>query len=283
MSSLDFVWNGYHCFSSGDSPEEFYFLPLAADVQRDSDGQLAISIHEVAATTYAMFAACWGPSAADLKVLRDKIAASLHNTEASQLRLGFAPVLRPSCNMLVSDGAGHYEIAATSDTSGFPPYTVVFNLAWQEGLALQLKEGLSGKSGHLGIEYRASLARPASASARLETTAEAIHAYRSNFIEPKVSMVNYVEHAIRTGEAVFTLESYTELDDAQKQALLQRCAEKCGALLALLPSRGTSGTLVVKTEINEMVEEPVRAFCDIGTLIIRNSPVMRAGGTHAPN
>lgn len=270
MSSLDFAWNGYRCFSSGDHPEEWQFVPLAADLQRHADGRLATTLQSIDDTTYAMFAAVWGASAADLDMLRTRIEALQRGIKTNQLRLRFAPVLQPSCNILVGDGTGSYEIAATSDTSGYPPFTALFNLAWRGGQALKLKAGFAGMPGYLGIEYLASLARPASTSARLKTTAEAILAHRSDTDGPDASLVDCVKRAIRTGEATFTAETQVDLEDAQAQALLQRCAEKCSALVAMWLSHRAGGTIAVETEINEIIEEPVRAFCDVGTLIDAN-------------
>jgi hypothetical protein len=283
MSDLDFTWNGYRCFRADKAAEDWHYIPLAADVERNADGLLAISMHEMNATVYVMLAASWGAGQADLDMLRERIASMLTNIQTRELRLAFAPLSQSICNLLVGDGSGHFDVAATRGTSGFPPYTALFNLAWQDDLAQKLKAGLAGTSGHLGIEYEALLERPASAAARLETTARDLLAFQTVADTSDEMMADYLERAIRTGQAVFTISSGTLLDTVQSRALLVRCAEKCLALLGQWSVHGATGTLVVETKLNDMIMEPVRAFCDIGTLIANTSSTMRAGGSHASN
>src|SRR5688500_555110 len=166
-----FEFRGLRCFRSASDPHTYHFVPARPDLRRDPDGVPLTTMVDAEAAGYLMLSAVWEASADDVEALRHELAARTQQSNVGQLRLSFAPVASVRCNALIGDGLGTFQTAATSSTSGMPPYDAVFSLFLQGEHLAYAKAALRGERGFLSVEYLADLRVPVSATATLDARA----------------------------------------------------------------------------------------------------------------
>jgi hypothetical protein len=170
--SPSFDFRDLRCFVSPLDETSYYFLPLAADLARDSEGRPQLSFTETAHAAYLLLTARWGASARDLEDLRGELARRPRRPDAGPLTLAFAPARSPSCRLLIGDGGGEFETLATSPTSGIPPYDAVFSLVLRDERRARASAAVRGERGFLGIEYVAEVQSSVNESATFHSRAE---------------------------------------------------------------------------------------------------------------
>lgn len=162
-------------FGDAEDPNHWSFIPLQPDLQRGEDGRPMISLFELGACAQLTFSTLWQASPDEISTLISLIG--LVDAGAPDLQLGFAPIGSPRCRVLVADGAGGYSPIGTSETSGYPPYQAVFNLALTGAELEHARAALRGERGHLTIEYAAEMLLPKQGEARLSVDTERLLAW----------------------------------------------------------------------------------------------------------
>ncbi|AOY59975.1 hypothetical protein [Desulfococcus multivorans] len=154
------------CFPNLSAPLSYYFVPLHADLDRSETGTPLWNLISLGQTGYLMLTAAWRASEQSLAALRTEIARQEAIADPTTLRLAPAPAQVARCNLLLGDGAGQFQVIATSATSGIAPYSALFNLFLTEEQFAAVAAALTGNPRRLAVEYDVALAAPVTGSAR---------------------------------------------------------------------------------------------------------------------
>jgi hypothetical protein len=263
--SASFDLHGLRCAPVGRKPGTWEFLPLHPDVQRNDNGAPLLTLVDLGTTGYLMFSAKWAAPAAGLDALREEIARRTGQAPAL-VELSFAQLGEPRCNALLGDGGGRFQSVATSTTSGSPPYNAVFNLFLQDEDLDRAKAGLRGDPGYLAIEYAAQHQLPASAAASFHAHAATLRpwlrAHGADLHGPR----QLLERAVAQGQASITIDAPDDHVGAIATDLYDRVLDQVARTLPRWLEDASDGELHVRVTLEQKLNEPIRAFADIGAI-----------------
>jgi hypothetical protein len=266
---VEFEFKGLRCFPSASDPRTYHFLPTRADLRRGPSGQPLTTLVEAGTAGYLMFSAAWEVGASEVEELRHELAARLPSTPAADIRLSFAPVLSVRCHVLIGDGRGTQQTAASSSTSGLPPYDAVFSLFLQGERLDWVQRGLRGEPGYLAVEYRADLRVPVSAAATLDARASELMPWIAE--RGADDMLRLLEEAVERGLAAVTIEVPDPHGHQLAVGLYERVLARTAQLLRDWLTERVPDRIHVTVRLDEDVTVPVRAFADVGMIVSRAS------------
>jgi hypothetical protein len=165
--SNGFEFQRVYCYPNPDQPLSYYYLPLQIQPQRDADDIPMINLVSVGTGGFLQLSVSWDAPSELLDALRQEIARRENLENPAVLRLAFAPVTVQQVVLLLGNEGENLEAIATSKSSGFPPYTALFNAQLNAEQQAQVAAALNGREKFLQVEYHASLSGVVEASAHL--------------------------------------------------------------------------------------------------------------------
>lgn len=270
MTDASFTFQQLRCFADPSDPRSYYFVPLTADLQRDSRQRPMITMLDTGSSGYVMFTATWAAPAATVDALRREIAAGHHDPDASRIRLSFAPVSSPQCHALLGDGTGSLQTIATSATSRMPPYDALFNVPIHQDRMAQVRSAMRGEAGFLAIEYVAELRVPASGTARFHADAAELIPWLRREQGSGKSMRALLEEAVELDLASVAV-SVPERQGELAVELFDRVVAQAAQAAPRWMAEGGAGSLDVEAIVDRGSPEPIRACADIGRIVAGGS------------
>jgi hypothetical protein len=279
---MSFDFRGLRYFPSADDVTACYFLPRQPGLQSDADGRPMLTMVDLGASAYLLFTGRWAASEIDLNDLRSELAA--RDCELVDLvKLSYAPITSPRCNVLIGDGGGSFQTIATSNTSGFPPYDAAFNLFLENDRLAHAKAGLRGEQGFLGIEYQAELPVPIKATATLRARAHHLlpwlRAHSASSNDPS----RLLEDAVEAQVAEIVLDMVDLPGTELTVELYNKVIAEAAQMLSRWIEQDAPGDIHVAVTVEQNIHEPVRAFADIGAIVSTDLPQATRGGENAAN
>ncbi len=274
-----FEFRGLRCFPSPADPHTYHFLPARPDLRRDPDGVPLTTMVDAEAAGYLMLSAVWEASADDVEALRHELAARTQQSNVAQLRLSFAPVASVRCNALIGDGHGTFQTAASSSTSGIPPYDAVFSLFLQDEHLANAKAALRGERGFLSVEYLADLRVPVSATATLDARAADLMPWIAE--RGANDVVGLLEEAVERGLAVVTVDVPDSHAGQLTATLYERVLARTTEMMRGWATKRIPDHIHIAVRLDEHADEPVRAIADVGLIVSRRNVRTVKGGQDA--
>jgi hypothetical protein len=272
-------FRGLRCFQSTSDPQAYYVVPERPELRRGADGAPLTTMVGANEAGYLMLSAAWAASEDDVEALRHELLARTQQPPPGNVRLSFAPVASVRCNALISDGHSPFQVAASSGTSGVPPYDAVFSLFLQGERLAHAKAALRGELGFLGVEYLADLRVPVSATATFDARAHELEPW---LVERSCDdLVGLLEEAVERGLASVTIET-ADLQAAKLTvALYERVLARTAQTLSGWPTNGVPDHIHVVVRLDELADEPIRAFADVGAIVSQRNMRAITGGQDA--
>jgi hypothetical protein len=149
---------GIHCYRRASDPATLLYIPGAPSPQRAPDGTPMISLLRFAPHAFLQLSAQWDVADEQLGALRAALAAAYPGLDAASVRLEPAPIQVERAALELTGPDGTAAELQSSDTSGMPPYTALFNLQLDEAQQAATAAALGGRTGLLAVRYRATLA-----------------------------------------------------------------------------------------------------------------------------
>lgn len=268
-----FTLPGLYCFASATDRHAWHYVPTQAQVQRNELGVPMVSLVETSVGVFLSFSALWQ---ADLDALRDAINLHL-SPDGTPVRISFAPIEEPQCNVLLGNGDGTFKLLSSSTTSGYPPYQALFNLTLEPDALRPVHLGLDGRPGWLAVEYRAALPGVQRLRARLHFNAEDFLPWLRDRLPKGAASPELIKEAVDLGlvEMAMAMDGAeaADLPPAYRAALLE-------AIASVLPGTVVQGSGDIEVELDYPTSEDVSAFADLGVLVAEASH-NRIGGRHA--
>jgi hypothetical protein len=249
---------------SPDDPYAWYFLPAHADLERDPSGRPMLTMVDLGTSGTLMFTARWASGPGELDALRAEIAART-GADKGEIKLSFAPIQSPRCEVLIREGAGGERVLATSSTSGYPPYHALFNLQLVGDDLATAKAAVSGRRGLLALTYAADLAGSRTVRARFRSRASDLLPWlRSRGDE--TDLRGLLEEAIRAGRAEILFRQGAESELNASSDLYDQVLSKVVDVLPRWLAAYETGDMSVDLEIDVRVSDQVKASADIGEI-----------------
>ena len=167
MTTADgFEINGVRCFQSSDDPSLFFFVPANPGPELDSQNRPTLLMLVSGTGAILQLGSNWKVDPSVLQALRSEAAKRHPEFDAATIRLSAGASSVQKVILSLGDGRGSFDVLQSSSSSGFPPYSAIFNArltAQQKELAVA---ALNGRSGFLKIAYFVTV----SALASIEVT-----------------------------------------------------------------------------------------------------------------
>lgn len=262
MSRVDAIeFGNIRAFSDVQDPRHWYFIPFRCDLQRNENGVALISLFELGSSAQLTFSTLWQAGADDLAALTNLLERA--RLGIPDLQLGFAPIGSPRCRILVADGAGGFCAIGTSETSGYPPFQTLFNLALTGSELAHARAALRGERGHLFIEYTAQMPALQQAEARLSVDTELLLGWLAAQGAGAQVPAELLEQAIAQG--LIRVENASELP--QSRHLRQHLIEAAARLLPIWLSSHDAGLFELSLAGPAARSAPLCITTDLGALL----------------
>lgn len=281
--SSGFDIGGLRCFPSAREPDTWNYVPVAADLQRDEAGRPMLALTDSGSGAYLLFTARWSADAAALEALRTEIASRTGSPDPAAIRLSFAQVSEPVCLALLGDGRGAFDTAATSATSGYPPYHAVFQLFLETERLARVRAALCGQAGFLAVEYRAELAVPVRARGTFTAPPDLFAWIRSHGAVAEGDLADLLEEAVREDHARVVVDVPEPHAGKLVPAIYRRILGEAAATVKRGLDGGLPGAIDIALTLDQTVDESIRAQADLGALLAAAGTRMLPGGQDAAN
>jgi hypothetical protein len=269
-----FEFEGLLCFAQQSSKYSYYYLPLQADLNRDSNGRPMFSLIAFGASGYLMCTAVWRAADRALESLRNEIARRNNFGDPSTIELAFAPVHVARCDLLMGYSSGEFQTIATNSTSGTPPYSAVFSVNLTEEQFASAAAAVNGQAGYLAIEYDASLITPVTASGRLVPKSVKFVPWLREYLSlGQAGLRSAIEEAVEEGLAAIHVCLPEDKSEMLVTALYDRLLTRATELLPELiegSDKYTYADLEVEVTLVQDISQPLRPRTDMSQLGINS-------------
>src|SRR5262249_7875715 len=109
----------------------------------------------------------WKSTPAQLEALRTELARRHPEIDPSAIRLSSGASSVQRVTLALGDGTGSFEPLQSSSSSGFPPYSAIFNVQLNKDQKERAAAALNGRSGFLQVTYLVTVPSLVSAAATI--------------------------------------------------------------------------------------------------------------------
>jgi hypothetical protein len=152
MRGADNVFEGITYGQDPADPLSFSYLPGSPGPQRGADGAPSVSCLVAGPMTMLQVGAEWGASEAQLGRLRRHLGRE-RGLDPERIKLHPAPVRVERVELRLADAAGAAQTLASSESSGYPPFSAIFSVQLDEAQKAQALAALGGRAGLLTVAY----------------------------------------------------------------------------------------------------------------------------------
>ncbi|MEF3302050.1 hypothetical protein [Paenibacillus sp. GYB003] len=164
------------CHADPSEPQSFYYRPASVVPERDPAGRPSLILWLGDAGSRLQLGAQWSAEEPALAALRAEIARRYPERKLSPAAIRLQPepadIRRVSLEIGDGSGPGAFAELQQSSSSGYPPYSAVFNAPLTPEQARQAARALNGASDCLRVAYRGSVRRTGAAPLPFEAVAD---------------------------------------------------------------------------------------------------------------
>lgn len=247
----------------------FAYLPSEPEPETDPQGRATVSFIATGAGGFLQLGARLTVSEQTVDTVRQELATRLKLDAPELVALTPAPLQVKGASLELGDGAGEYRTISTSDTSGFPPYTALFNAQLDAGGGAAVSAALNGREQFLRVRYHAVVSLPVQASARLWGDARSLLAeLRSIPLDTAHQFARgLIEQALTAGTLVLDQETAASTPEELSRRAVEEAKERLVEML-LQARRGNAvlpGQVSIEgsAALEEWVERPLDLVGDV--------------------
>jgi hypothetical protein len=207
--STESQFHGIHYYRSSDDPQTFFFQPEKPGAQKDPRGRPVLSLLASDQGALLQLGAEWGVDDQLLARFKHYLARHFH-LDPSLIRLSPAPLSVEKVVLALGDGAGNFDELATSSSSGYPPYSAIFNVKLTTEQKANVISALNSRRDFLKITYLGLASLSGGEPVRLE---------QSTDISDWFAGGSGLDHILAVGATIGSPESATQQGPAQQSAL----------------------------------------------------------------
>jgi hypothetical protein len=258
--------------AAGAEAPAFNYLPVQPRPETDAQGRPTLSFILAGQTGFLQLGARLAASEETLQALREELAVRLKLADSGQVILALGPLQVQSATLAVGDGAGNYQELCRSQTSGYPPFTALFQVQTDAARQAAVTAALNGREGFLRVSYAATISLPVQARARIrgdarDLLAELAQASRGDDL-PGLAR-SLVESALEHGALTLELET----SEGATPELSAKVSEQAKAHLVEMLVQARRGTLQLPDQagveaevaLTELDDQPLELVGDVAS------------------
>lgn len=151
------VFRGIYYYQSKDDPATFFYIPEKPCPEKDPGGKPTLTLWVSDQGAILQLGTRCGVNADQFKDILKHVAGQFPDLDSASIR--FMPIMASirEATLSIGDGTGKFTDVQTTSTSGFPPFSALFNVSLTAEQKTRAVAALSGHQGFLRIAYRGSL------------------------------------------------------------------------------------------------------------------------------
>ncbi len=278
ISGFDF--KDVFCYQSQKDKAQFFYVPGAPVPERNPAGNPSVSLIVSRQAAILQLGSRWEVSESTLEDLRAHIEKDFPANK-TPIRLSFAPVEVENAVLQIGNGALKFDEVQTVQTSGFPPYSAIFNVTLSAEDKEIPKAALRGNQNLLRVIYHGQIAVEASAETIIEGDTHRAQRLHDELFGAGESLTpescqTLVEKLIETRVLIINLIRSANASDALQQKTLTNAKEKAARLLYELltntpaPQEQTAyatkqSRLYASAALTENINQPFERVADVSS------------------
>lgn len=170
----EFRFQDMVCYADPEDRTAFYYRPGPPMPERDPSRRPVLILWLGDTGSRLQLCAQWAAEEAALAALRMEIVRRFQNRTLTPASVRLLPELAEIDRVALEfgDGSGAYVEVQTSRSSGYPPYSALFNIALTPEQAGQAARALNGTPDCLRVTYRGTVRRAGIGTVPLESSAD---------------------------------------------------------------------------------------------------------------
>jgi hypothetical protein len=265
---IGFDIHGLRCWRSATDPSTVFYVPGDPSPERDPSGRPTLTLSVTDQGAMLQLGTLWAADGELLAELPELLVERFPDLDPVLVQLAPAPVTVDGVTLLLGDGMGGFTELKTARSSGFPPYSALFNVRLDAEEKVRVLAALNRRAGFLAVRYRMTLPIEVMASTAISGDV------RADVVElgPDASLADSkrrVESALGAGRLALSRTATTGAP-AELQARADRLAmEKAASVLLHLARQGAGepveSALEAEATLKEPVSLPIERATDVGT------------------
>jgi hypothetical protein len=153
-----FELRGVYFYRSRDDRQTFHYFPGDPSPERGPSGEPIVTFLVTDQSAMLQLGTRWAVDSSLLESLRKQIADRFPDLNPALIRFTPAPLSVKDVALILISDDGQEEELQTVKSSGFPPYSAIFNVTLTAEQKARVASALNGRAGLLKVTYRSSLA-----------------------------------------------------------------------------------------------------------------------------
>ncbi len=260
-----FNLRGVNLFRSKSDPSTFFYLPGEPLPERGPNGIPTLQFMASDKGAVLQFGAQWSIEASLLSPLKDDLSGMYQELPKELIRLSPAQISVSGATLSIGDGTGKLDELQSVKSSGFPPFTALFNVQLSSEDKTKVVASLNGRRNFLKVGYKGSL--PVDREARVSISGDV--SQEVSALGKNASILDalaVVESSIAKG----SLNIEASLDEGVSQDLkdnIYRQAKEKAASMIMAMASGNSGQAKLESTVSrtEIAQVPLNSSTDISS------------------
>lgn len=254
-------------YRSKEDASTFFYLPEPLP-ETKPDGRPTLHIIDLNNKAILLFGSVWSIQPDLLKSLKEGLSEKFQGLQKESIMLSFPQIFECKATLYLGDGSGKFRELLSVKSSGYPPFTAVFNVILNSEDKEMVLSSLNGQQDFLKICYTGyvQVKRETRISIYGDLGEEILSVDRGKSIEEALV---FVEYAILKG--ILKVERYEDEGISQnlKDIIYRQAKEKAALFITTMASEsfGQPSQTEFKCDVSdiETVKIPVKNSADISS------------------
>lgn len=169
-----FYFQDVYSFPDPKEPNGFYYVPGSPIPERDPTGLPTLTLWLGGQQSRLQFGVQWTAEATTLQALPAEIVRRYRERKlaAAAIRLMPAQAEIDSVMLAIGNGSGGFTDLLSVRSSGFPPFSALFNVVLDPEQTGRATRAINGSPGCLKVTYRGHIRKPGTGAAPIEPSAD---------------------------------------------------------------------------------------------------------------
>jgi len=152
-----FNLRGVDVYRSKEDPSTFFYLPGKPLPETGPDGRPSLQLIASDKSAILQLSSQWSVKSSILNSLKDDLSGKFKELQKELIRLSPAQISVSEATLFLVDKSGEFYELQSAQTSGFPPFTAMFNVKLNSEDKVKVISSLNGKQNVLLVSYKGYL------------------------------------------------------------------------------------------------------------------------------
>jgi hypothetical protein len=260
-------YKGVLYYKSEDKPDTFFYLPGDPVPERNSEGRPTLSLFVSDQGGMLQLGSKWTVETDTLESLRDLIREE-HELDPSLIMLSQVNASIDKVTLALGDGEKEFEDLATSASSGFPPYTALFNVQLTKEQKAPVMTSINGREKFLEVRYDIKLTFPVTAKVKISGDMKEDLETNKEELSPEDSMI-LIKNALSEGRLKIERSASEGTPDGLMEKAELMAHEEAARLIRQMSAKSETGieesTIEATSSLTEMKDIQIKRITDVSS------------------